>query len=205
MTVMFWVENRIFYTDAFYNDYLPNNAIRMMKKCDSIYFDMEYNLKIYSEYDENYRIPDCITKITYSEYSYFNKKLTIKGNETITWLPPNLKYLSFGENFNRPVDVLPKSLTHLTFGNDFNQPVNSLPTSLVYLKFGDNFNQPVDSLPSSLTHLTLGSFFDKSTDNLPDSIVELWIEPIIFNKFKKFPKSLERLYISEKQVDFEKK
>jgi hypothetical protein len=42
----------------------------------------------------------------------------------------NLTYLTFGDDFNQPVDYLPPNLSHLTFGWYFNQPVDHLPQKI---------------------------------------------------------------------------
>jgi len=44
--------------------------------------------------------------------------------------------------------TLPPSLTSLSFGNNFNQPINNLPNTITNLSFGRNFNQPISNLPS---------------------------------------------------------
>ena len=86
--------------------------------------------------------------------------------------------LTFGKEFNYPVNNLPSSIIHLTFGKKFNQSVNHLPSSIIHLTFGRNFNQLIDNLPSSITHLTFynefyKSIFNQSVDNLPSSITHL--------------------------------
>src|SRR5256885_240453 len=37
-------------------------------------------------------------------------------------------------------------ITHLTFGHDFDQPINHLPNSITHLTFGHDFDQPIDHL-----------------------------------------------------------
>lgn len=94
-------------------------------------------------------------------------------------LPTNLTHLTFGPNFNLPVDnLLPQTLTHLTFESYnslgcFNQPVDHLPPSLTHLTFGSQFNQPVNNLPSTLIHLTFGKSFQQIINYLPPSITHL--------------------------------
>jgi hypothetical protein len=69
--------------------------------------------------------------------------------------------MTFGSQFDQPVDHLPKTLTSLTFGDKFNQPVNDLPSgfwftrNIAIIAFGNNFNQPLGSLPRTLTSLRL--------------------------------------------------
>jgi hypothetical protein len=62
--------------------------------------------------------------------------------------------LTFGDEFNQPLDNLPQSLTHLeesrrsclthlTFNREFNQSVDNLPENLIYLSFGEYFNKEI--------------------------------------------------------------
>ena len=56
-----------------------------------------------------------------------------------------MTHLTFGRDFNKPIEVLPHNLTHLTFGRDFNKPIGGiLPPNLTHLTFGDDFNQPIE-------------------------------------------------------------
>jgi hypothetical protein len=82
----------------------------------------------------------------------------------------NLTHLTFGWNFNQPIDALRGliNLTHLTFGRVFNQHVDALRglINLTHLTFGWYFNQPTDGLSGlvNLTHLTFGGFFNQPVD-----------------------------------------
>jgi hypothetical protein len=204
MSEDYWIENNTLHFDDLYNQIVPMKTIHAMKKCNSIYFGMEFDKIIYSKRDRNYRIPKCITTIVFSEFSFFNKSLV--SNEE-SWLPPKLVTLVFGQSFNRPIDGLPESLEYLTFGEDFNQPIDNLPTNLKYLTFGEEFNRSVNNLPESLIYLKFGTYFDQSIDNLPDSIQELSLGAKFKRKIKKFPQSLEKLYIRGKlieKLDFQK-
>lgn len=87
----------------------------------------------------------------------------------VTW-PERCLELTFGDDFNQPVDNLPQSLTHLTFGHDFNQPVDNMPQSLTHLTFGDRFNQPVGNLPQFLTHLTLPRRYERTLNGWPKHV-----------------------------------
>ncbi len=87
----------------------------------------------------------------------------------------NIKRLTFGHNFYKPINNLPNSITHLSFFNSstFNQLINNLPNSITHITFGKYFNQPVDNLPQSIKNLTFGWFFNKPINNLPNSITHL--------------------------------
>ena len=204
MSEDYWIENDTLHFDDLYDSILPMKIIHAMKKCNSIYFGMEFNKIIYSKRDRNYQIPKCITTIIFSEFSFFNKLLV--SNEE-PWLPPKLVTLVFGQSFNRPIDGLPESLEYLTFGEDFNQPVDNLPSNLKYLTFGEEFNRPVNNLPEGLLYLKFGNYFEQSIDNLPDTIKELSLGTKFKRKIKKFPQLLEKLYIKGKLIektDFQK-
>jgi hypothetical protein len=76
------------------------------------------------------------------------------------------------------------SITHITFGKNFNQPIDNLPNSIKYLDFdfGSKFNQRIDNLPNNLTHLKLEEEFNQPISNLPLRLKKI----DIFNcKFKK--------------------
>lgn len=69
--------------------------------------------------------------------------------------------LRFGCNFDLPLPQLPPTLKCLQLGFNFNQPItrNILPDALETLKFGNRFNQPLDGiLPSGLKALSLSRF-----------------------------------------------
>jgi len=96
--------------------------------------------------------------------------------------PASLTHLTFGDDFNGPVDdlELPASLTHLTFGVIFNQRIRriELLASLTYLKVGGDKSIENLKLPASLTHLVLGHGGHGPVAtiedlNLPDSLTHL--------------------------------
>ena len=97
--------------------------------------------------------------------------------------PLSLTSLTFGFDFDRPVDSLSCSLTHLTFGTQFNHSVDHLPPSLTHLYFGDMFNQSIDTLPPSLTYLKLGMQFNQSVNSLPASLTFLLRASSTSNQF----------------------
>lgn len=102
------------------------------------------------------------------EYEYVNVKF-----------PDSLKKLTFGQNFNQPLDKevkLPGSLQALTFGENFNQPLDNIefPGDLRKLTFGKSFNQSLDKVtfPDKLRALRFGKNFKQPLDNVnfPDSL-----------------------------------
>jgi hypothetical protein len=102
-------------------------------------------------------------------------------DDNVPVLPPFLKKLTFGSDFNKYIynNVLPDTLTHLTFGKSYNKPLGlkSLPKSLTFLKFDRSFNQQIEKgvLPDSITHLSLGMCYNKPLEEgvLPLSLTYL--------------------------------
>lgn len=70
-------------------------------------------------------------------------------------LPQRLGSLSFGNNFQQPVETLVHlpCLETLTFGDAFNQAIQRLPGSLKSLSFGDDFQQPLEQLNYEKKHV----------------------------------------------------
>lgn len=102
--------------------------------------------------------------------------LTLRGLSAFNGEPlTNLAYLTFGDDFNGPVDELPPRLIHLELGKNFNRSMDALPSSLVGLRIRDEgvFNQPIDHLPPNLGTLRLGRSFDQPVDHLPTKLREL--------------------------------
>lgn len=133
---------------------------------------------------------------------YQRKVILPPKHYTFNWnlLPSTLTHLTFGINFNLPVDKkLPHSLTHLKFKNNiwgtgFNQPIDHLPPRLTHLVVGTNFNKPVNNLPSTLKYFKAGEKFDHSIDNLPDAVTHIILHNI--PPINKLPPSLLYLRIS---------
>lgn len=97
-------------------------------------------------------------------------------------LPETLLRLSFGYNFNQPLEEVnfPKELQHLSFGHEFNQTLQGvrLPDGLLSLTLGYKFNLPFRGvkMPENLQSLTFSYDFDQELtgDNtLPESLRSL--------------------------------
>jgi hypothetical protein len=105
-------------------------------------------------------------------------------------LPPNLTYLTFGFEFNQPIN-LPNNLTHLTLSVYFNQQID-IPTSIKYLVLhGDNKQYIVDNLPNGIEELIFDYIKNLELSNLPSQI-----KKIVFNDYYKYNKKLNCLPIS---------
>ena len=63
------------------------------------------------------------------------RSATVKSVDQLEALPPTLTHLTFGGDFDQPLDnvTLPPKLTRLTFGHWFNQPFHNvrLPPALM--------------------------------------------------------------------------
>lgn len=136
------------------------------------------------------KLPKCLKRLEFG--NDFNQSVN---------LPPLLKILMFGINFNQVLkeNSLPSSLQYLKFGNDFNKHINKdvLPNSLRILIFGNNFDQKFDeySLPNSLKYLKFGVNFNKPINEniLPESLKILILGKYFNAHIGKFPKMLEEL------------
>ncbi|KYQ92729.1 DUF1649 family protein [Tieghemostelium lacteum] len=89
-------------------------------------------------------------------------------------LPPSLRTLILGENFNQPLSIevnLPLKLTTLIVGYDFNQDfkIGDLPETLETLKFGYSFKRPLKAgvLPVSLKNLSFVDYVYSLHGKLP--------------------------------------
>lgn len=106
--------------------------------------------------------------------------INITPNFILKYIDNNiLKSITFGNDFNKPLDDSLKRLTNLqslTFGNDFEQPLgdslNGL-TNLQILTFGEEFNQPLDDSLKGLTNLQNLTFGNDFKQPLGDSLTGL--------------------------------
>ena len=119
-------------------------------------------------------------------------------NKPVDNLPENLTHLTLGYKFDQLVDHLPKNLTHLIFGKCFNRKVNNLPKTVTHLIFDNYFNKKVDNLPDSLTHLTLGNHFNSPIDNLPNMLRYLTLGGNFNQEVKNLPVLMEEITMSQK-------
>ena len=91
---------------------------------------------------------------------YYNNFTNLIINDLNFILPTKIKYLTFGWNFNRPIEgCIPNSVTHLTFGYYFNQPIEGC-------------------IPNSVTHLT---FYGKNKRELYEKNIPKSIKNVMFN------------------------
>ena len=136
------------------------------------------------------KLPDRITHLIFSYNSNFNHSI---DSEIVS----GLKYLIFGDFFNKQVDNLPSNLIMLIFGCGFNYSIDNLPIKLKLLCLGNEFNQPINNLPNSITYLIFGYNFNNSINNLPNSIINVQFcsEGIFDHNLDNLPESLEYLVL----------
>jgi hypothetical protein len=128
-------------------------------------------------------LPSSITHITFG-WNF---------NQPVNFLHEGITHLFFGANFNQQVDNLPSTVTHLSLGFCFAHSVDSLPQNLTNLTLSYVFNLPVNSLPKSLININFCDYFSQSIDNLPDSVKFLSLGSKFNQQVNKYPESLEEL------------
>lgn len=119
-------------------------------------------------------LPSSLKQLHFCCFSDFNKPIDKlpesleylnfgnRFNNEIKTYPPNLKYVSFGSNFNKPIDNITSQ--HIFLGN-YNCPINITNTKVEYLCFGEAFNGKIINLPSNI-HL----YFTKPTANILNNL-----------------------------------
>jgi len=140
-----------------------------------------------------------LTKINISAfYNYFINVIV----SDLTYLPIFVKYLTFGDCFNQPINnCIPSSVTHLVFCWDFNQPIdNCIPSSVTHLVFCNKFNQPVkNNIPESVINLTFRfDFYYGKNFYIPPTVIT--INVILFDEESDF--IIQRIPHSVKEINF---
>ena len=95
------------------------------------------------------------------------------NNLELDKIPKNVKYLHFGNNFNRNIEYIPKWIIYLSFGNNFNSYISKFPENLIYLKFGNKFNKEIYEYPKNLRYLFFGDKYNQDLYNLPEKICRI--------------------------------
>jgi len=121
-------------------------------------------------------------------------------NQELSFLPPNLKKITFGFNFKHYIkpDDLPDTLESITFGYIFNQEIKKYPNNLKYLELGRNYSQNLNNLPIGLTCLIINERFRQKLNNLPNTLKILKFDDFAeFNGELDLPDSLEILILGK--------
>lgn len=116
----------------------------------------------------------------------FNKSIS-------AFLPFNLEKVSFGKNFNLPIDNLPDTINSISFSYSFNKSINKLPNNLSFLSFGACYNKAIFCLPENLTILSFGDLFNNNLI-IPPNLKELYFGLDFNREIISFPKSLKKLH-----------
>ncbi len=180
------------YFDCSYNQIKELNYTEINSKLD--YFSCKKNQLVKLFYPFNIKpksYPKNLKELTFG----------IDFNQPVENLPKKLTFLKLGYNFNLPLDNLPNSLTHLVLEYEFNLPLDNLPERLIELELSYSFNHPLDSLPNSLTHLTTGYCYNFSLDNLPSNLTHLTLQNGINYPLNNLPNGLKELNFGEKLFD----
>jgi hypothetical protein len=96
-------------------------------------------------------------------------------------------HLTFGNNFNQPIDHLPSGLTYICIGSKFDQPIDFLPKSIE--EFGlDSNNKIINYIPQNVKNIKIiFNFSDSIVNNVPSHIRQIKISRDKINCLKKIP------------------
>ena len=139
---------------------------------DNLFFAFIQNFK----YCINYK--QSINKIIYHNFlCKLSHNKSIKNTTHVTFgydfnqpLDDSIKksaYLQINNKFNQPLDDSIKNATHVQFGYSFNQPLGDSIQNATHVEFGINFNQPLGDSTKNATHVQFGWNFNQP---LGDSI-----------------------------------
>lgn len=147
------VRDKIKYADCIRNITKWEPVLGYSKKIKYISLSSKFN----TPWDKNL-LPDTVEAI------YFHEKCKFNYNISAINLPPNLKKISFGYAFNKPIDNLPDTVEILVFckNSRFNQFINKFPKKLREVYFGDNYIKPLLHIPPcvKIIHFSNNSKFD---------------------------------------------
>ena len=107
-------------------------------------------------------------------------------------LPPTVKKLILGKNFNHSLPYLPSLVKLICGRGDFNQPLIHLSSTLQVLELSRAFNNEL-ILPPHLKKFTMGTFFNMPVQ-LPNTLKYLFMG-FHYNQDIILPESLRHLYI----------
>lgn len=213
-----------------YNDYTTNHISINEYDCSNpkIYiYQQNENTSLY--YKENNKYIDA-NKITQAP-KLFNKELFIDLSDYITelyigfsfdneldFLPPNIKKLTFGSNFNNEIkqNVIPNTVQYLSFScinynysllnvfpnsiielylysNDLELEPNVIPNSVKILHISSKIKENV--IPNSVEFLYYNSDCELDPYILPNSIIKLSIDSNITILPNVIPNSVLYLYL----------
>ncbi len=146
---------------------IDNNNLFKVNKCIN---KSENRCKLTYYFDKQIRLSELI-KLDKYKNKYTNILYDFHNSYDFDFsLLHNIKYLTFGDDFNRPINNLHDSIKHLTFEFYYDKPITNLPNSIAHLTFGENFNQPITNLPNSIRNLTLSKYYNNIL-NIPSNVI----------------------------------
>ncbi|HLX54594.1 MAG TPA: FNIP repeat-containing protein [Aquella sp.] len=110
-------------------------------------------------------------------YKDISTHLFISDSFDFELTDPNITQLTFGDNFNQPIEKLNfPNLTHITFGKNFNQQIikDIFPPNVTHITFGKNFMKSITehNLPKSVKFITVPCDMPISYLNIPVISIE---------------------------------
>ncbi len=175
--------------------------MRYFVTLEKLTFDYTYDFPIDKEIDTfqcKRRIsllPDSLITLIFD--NQFNEDVEYIINEKYkTLLPPKLRNLKFGDDFEGTVNSLPQTLRNLRLGYQFDNSIDNLPKNLKTLHLGELFKHNIDKLPTGLSKLTLSS--NIPVDNLPNRITDVIFENNFNQSINKLPNSVRSILLGEK-------
>ena len=136
----------------------------------------------------------------YIKYPESLKILNYYGNERLLTIPPTVKKLNIGREYNQILHIESKELEYIKFGQEFNYPIDKLPESVKEIEFVKMsiFNQDVSNLPKSLKSIIFGENFNKQVDKLPENLMFIKFSRYFNQPVNNLPKKLKKLIFCKK-------
>lgn len=138
---------------------------------------------------------------------WFDRFTNIYVGKHFNTLPIAVTHLIIGSHVaNYDGNKVPTTVTHLTFGMNFDKPINYIPDSVTHLNFGKNFNRMPGrdfKIPYSVTHLKFGKRFNRALEqNIPLSVIELSFGKDIEHIMNEhIPKTVKKLIYRGQKLD----
>lgn len=129
------------------------------------------------------QIVNSVGSVKVDSIEDLNRVIALKSKNKEGVIP--IYDVKFSNDFNEPVNGrLPETLTHLTFGLDFDQPIDNLPSNLTHLVLEFTYSRPINKFPPNLKHLTIDKSYTYddirtlSLENLPKGVQITWTNEI---------------------------
>lgn len=203
------MNNLILYSDVLRFKDILNDPIELDKSPDLKWAMEKVHKVVFGDrFNNTFELTPNIIEVSFG--TKFDQPITDKTFYS------SVKIVTFGENFNQPIDILedsnieclifdgfykgkitkyPKNLKRLVINNGLMYKLENIPV-LESLNINGNYNFPLN-LKEGLKEISItDSNFNQSIDNLPDSITTIQIVSGDFNyDIQKLPKNLKNLVI----------